>query len=48
MQTYLMFRFNVTNDLVKAPILEDMDDYFFEVALDSFIYLPFNFKLTYK
>jgi hypothetical protein len=40
---------NVTNDLVKAPILEDMDDYFFEVALDKASYtLPFNFKLTYK
>ena len=40
---------NVTNALVKAPVLDDMDDYFFEVALDKSKYtLPFNFKFTYK
>lgn len=40
---------NVTENLVKAPVLDDMDDYFFEVTLDKEDYtLPFNFKFTYK
>lgn len=40
---------NVTENLVKAPVLDDMDDYFFEVSLDKEKYtLPFNFQFTYK
>lgn len=39
----------VTNTQVKAPILDDSDNYYFEVALDKSKYeLPFDFEFIYK